>query len=115
MLNPRELEILNILWSTDQPMSSVDIMRERRLSESTVMTVLRKLLNSELVKVVGTAYSGNVLCRTYRPTMASREVVLYQVLEFQESVKNIVNTDDIMSAMIEKAAKEERAENENNI
>ena len=114
MLNPRELEILNILWGTSRPLTGMDIvMRGHKLSESTVMFVLRKLLERNLVEVVGKEYSGGNYARTYRPTIISKLEVLTQILEFQESVNNIVSTDEVMSLMIEKEAKEARADANN--
>lgn len=115
MLNPRELEILNILWGTNRPLTGMDIiMRGNRLPEPTVMCVLKKLLELKLVEVVGKEYSGGKYARTYRPTVKSKVHVLSQILDFQESVNNIVSTDDVISLMIEKEAKEARAD-ENNI
>lgn len=109
MIHPRELEILNILWGTYEELSSTDIIiRHGGLTQSTVVYVLNKLLRHELVEVVGEKHCGNVLARTYRPTIRSKTAVLEQVLEKYDTISNIVSVDDIMSAMIEKAAREEK-------
>ena len=51
MINPRELEILNILWNSEEPMTSSQIVNVGdMLSQSTVQTVLRKLLKAKLVE-----------------------------------------------------------------
>ena len=77
MLNPRELDVLNILWKSDQPMMATDIVNAGEgLTQSTVTAVLRKLLRANLVEVAGVTHSGKVLSRTYRPTEASREAIL---------------------------------------
>ena len=53
-LNPRELDVLNILWSTDKEMTSTDIVNEMRgLTQSTVIAVLRKLAKDGFVEVAG--------------------------------------------------------------
>ena len=53
-MNQRELDILNILWSTDEPMTAIDIVNKRKgFTQSTVTSVLRKLLNAELVQIEG--------------------------------------------------------------
>lgn len=68
-LNPRELDVLNILWKSEEAMTSTDIVNEMRgLTQSTVIAVLRKLLKDDLVEVCGVTHSGKVLSRTYRPT-----------------------------------------------
>ena len=75
-MNPRELDVLNILWRSDEPMMATDIVNAKLgLTQSTVTAVLRKLLADNLVEVVGITHSGRVLSRTYRPTEASRELI----------------------------------------
>ena len=88
-MNPRELDVLNILWKSDEPMTSTDIVNEQKgLTQSTVIAVLRKLLKDELVEVSGVTHSGKVLSRTYRPTEASREIILEN---FQNDYRNFCN------------------------
>ena len=54
MMNPRELDVLNILWKSEAPMMATDIVNAGEgLTQSTVTAVLRKLLNAKLVEVVG--------------------------------------------------------------
>ncbi len=75
-LNPRELDVLNVLWSTDREMTSTDIVNEMRgLTQSTVIAVLRKLTKDGFVEVAGVTHSGKVLSRTYRPTEQSKDYI----------------------------------------
>lgn len=57
MMNPRELDVLDILWKSEEPMMATDIVNagglDSGLTQSTVTAVLRKLLNAQLVEVVG--------------------------------------------------------------
>ena len=77
MMNPRELDVLNILWKSEQPMMATDIVNAGEgLTQSTVTAVLRKLLHAKLVEVAGVTHSGKVLSRTYRPTEASKDAIL---------------------------------------
>ena len=88
MIHPRELEILNILWNSEEALTSSDIVAEgNRLSQSTVQAVLRKLLNEGLVQVEGVTHSGNVLSRTYKPTEASREAIKEQYVNNYFSIQ----------------------------
>lgn len=100
-LNPRELDVLNILWKSEEAMTSTDIVNEMRgLTQSTVIAVLRKLLQDELVEVCGVTHSGKVLSRTYRPTEASREVILNNFATDYKNFKNVVSKSDICAAIL---------------
>lgn len=102
MLNPREFDILNILWSADREMTSTDIADEMDgLTQSTVLAVLRRLLKGGFVDIVGVTHSGKVLSRTYRPTEKSKEILLDSFLELYSSFANIVEPELIASKILE--------------
>ncbi len=112
-LNPRELDVLNILWKTDEPMTSTDIVNERRgLTQSTVIAVLRKLLKDDLVEVAGVTHSGKVLSRTYRPTPASKDVIMNNFTGDYASFKNVISKSDLCAAIlgIEQSPEQMKAE-----
>ena len=100
-LNQRELDVLNILWKSEEPMTSTEIVNEMRgLTQSTVIAVLRKLLKDNLVEVCGVTHSGKVLSRTYRPTEASREVILNNFATDYANFRNVVSKSDICAAIL---------------
>lgn len=100
-LNPRELDVLNILWKSGQPMTSTDIVNEMRgLTQSTVIAVLRKLLKDNLVEVCGVTHSGKVLSRTYRPTEKSKEVILNDFVELYERFRAVVPADQLVQEIL---------------
>lgn len=100
-LNPRELDVLNILWKTDEPMTSTDIVNEQRgLTQSTVIAVLRKLLKDDLVEVAGVTHSGKVLSRTYRPTEESRKVIMDNFAGDYANFKNVISKSDLCAAIL---------------
>lgn len=100
-LNLRELDVLNILWKSDEPMTSTDIVNEQRgLTQSTVIAVLRKLLSDELVEVTGVTYSGKVLSRTYRATEKSRKVIMDNFADDYASFKNVVTKSEMCAAIL---------------
>lgn len=106
MIHPREIEILNILFASEEPMISADIVEKgNRLSQSTVQAVLRKISKEGLVTVEGVTHSGNVLSRTYRPTEKARELVKQQFIESYESIKHIVYVDEIIKELRERGTK----------
>ncbi len=101
MLNDREFDVLNILWKTQEPMTSTDIVNEMRgLTQSTVIAVLRNLLKDELVEVSGVTHSGKVLSRTYRPTEKSKEVILNDFVELYERFRAVVPADQLVQEIL---------------
>ena len=101
-MNPRELDVLNILWKSDEPMTSTDIVNEQKgLTQSTVIAVLRKLLKDELVEVSGVTHSGKVLSRTYRPTEASREIILENFQNDYRTFCNVIPKSTLCAAILE--------------
>ncbi len=100
-MNPRELDVLDILWKSDEPMMATDIVNAKTgLTQSTVTAVLRKLLNENLVEVVGITHSGRVLSRTYRPTEASRDIILQDFTESYNSFSNVINESTLCAAIL---------------
>lgn len=101
-LNPRELDVLNILWSTDREMTSTDIVNEMRgLTQSTVIAVLRKLAKDGFVEVAGVTHSGKVLSRTYRPTEASKDYIAQHFAEDYASFTNVISQSDMCAAILQ--------------
>ena len=112
-MNPRELDVLNILWRSDEPMMATDIVNAKLgLTQSTVTAVLRKLLADNLVEVVGITHSGRVLSRTYRPTVASRELILKDFTETYNSFSDVISESTICAAILtqDKAPEKAKAE-----
>ena len=100
-LNPRELDVLNILWSTNKEMTSTDIVNEMRgLTQSTVIAVLRKLAKDGFVEVAGVTHSGKVLSRTYRPTENSKEYITDHFTEDYTCFKNVISKSDMCAAIL---------------
>jgi len=100
-LNPRELDVLNILWKSEDAMMATDIVNAGEgLTQSTVTAVLRKLLKDDLVEVVGITHSGRVLSRTYRPTENSREVILQNFTHTYSCFNNIISESTLCAAIL---------------
>lgn len=101
MMNPRELDVLNILWQCDEPMMATDIVNMGQgLTQSTVTAVLRKLLHANLVEVVGVTHSGKVLSRTYRPTEASRDIILKDFTDSYNCFRSIITKSSLFAALL---------------
>ena len=99
-MNQRELDVLNILWKSDEPMMATDIVNiGEELTQSTVTAVLRKLLNEELVEVVGITHSGRVLSRTYRPTEKAKQCIMEHFIEQYNMFRDIVKPEELYAAI----------------
>lgn len=99
-MNQRDLDVLNVLWSTDEPMTAIDIANERKeLTQSTVTAVLRKLLKVELIQIEGVTHSGKVLSRTYRPTEASKTAILDYFTKQYASFSNVFPPETLYKAI----------------
>lgn len=101
MINPRELDVLNILWNSDHPMMATEIVNSGEgLTQSTVTAVLRKLLHAKLVEIVGVTHSGKVLSRTYRPTETSRDIILKDFTDNYSAFRNVIPKSNLFAALL---------------
>lgn len=99
-MNPRELDVLNILYQTEEPMMVTDIVKAGEgLTQSTVTAVLRTLLKKELVEVTGVTYSGKVLSRTYRPTQMSKDAIMAHFVEQYKHFHSIITPEELLEAI----------------
>ncbi len=99
-LNSRDLDVLNILHKTDEPMMATDIVNAAEgLTQSTVTAVLRKLLRDRLVEVVGIAHSGKVLSRTYRPTENAKKTIMEYFIGQYSMFKDVIKQEELQAAI----------------
>ncbi len=98
----RDLDILNILWNSEKPMTASEIVATGdALTTNTVQAVLRKLLKQAWVEVADIVYSGTVLCRSYRPTMTSKEFALTQLAEEFKELQSEVSTSSLVATLLD--------------
>ena len=72
-LTKKELEIMEILWDNDKPLTASDIKEKHTVNPNTVEACLRTLLKKEKIKVADIVYSNTVLCRSYTPVLKRDE------------------------------------------
>lgn len=98
--NERDLDILNILCSNSEPMTAMDIVDQQKgLSQSTVISILRKLLKDELIKVDGMVPVGKVTSRTFSPTPLVKEYILSYYLDLYQRTHNIISAEEIFKTI----------------
>lgn len=76
-LNPREIDILHILWEAKKPLLAAEMATDN-MSSDTVYTTLKKMREKELVKAADFAKKGIIFGRCYLPTIEMDE---YELLD----------------------------------
>jgi len=116
MMNPKEIEVLKILMHAEEPMSLPDFFKvEPALVKSTVAAALAKLLREGNIEVVGIAYSGKAICRTYRPTAQAKDALQNSITSGYNGISEFVSIPEMCMSLLKlnkdpKTAKEELAE-----
>lgn len=81
-LTKRETQIMNVLWSSDEPLSAHDILvLAPELSRNTIQIVLKKLQTIGFIEVAGFGYNKNALTRTFRPIISQSEYIQSSLTE----------------------------------
>jgi len=102
MMNPREIDVLNVLWGAGEPMTATEIVDADNsvgLTQSTVIAVLRKLLEAGLVEACGITHSGKVMSRQYQPTPKSKELLLENFLNEYRMFMKVISIDEMKDAL----------------
>ena len=101
-LTSREVDIMNILWTSGKPLIASEIADCRPdLTINTVQAVLRKLLKYQLVEVADIVYSGTVLSRSYRPTITSEEFAVHEVTSDYLAFEKTLSKPLLVSALLD--------------
>ena len=113
MLNPKELEVLQIIDNSQSPLALPDILAQRsNLVKSTVAAALAKLLKNELIEVAGIGRSGNVICRTYTSTPLARTLLLENLSNAYLQVSDIISTSDLCASLLHTNTDPQKAKEE---
>ena len=101
-LTNREMDILNILWNSEEPLVASEITkRDDTLTVNTVQATLRKLLKQELVEVADIVYSGTVLSRRYRPTVDSKDFAVQEFSAQLQNFKKNITASRLVATLLE--------------
>lgn len=104
-LTKRELEIMTILWESQQPLIASDIAKHGdNMTINTAQALIKKLLQRDYVKVADIVYSGTVLSRSYT-TAISRDD--YEMQNILASYQNISDKQKGMSRFVSAFLEEE--------
>lgn len=119
LMTKKELEVMNVLWNSNTPMSTYDIgVIEPKLLDSTIRQVIQKLLKKGYIEISGVGYTKNSLTRKYVPTftqayylesLSSEKSSLQFVSNYIENSKDL-ETLDVLDKMIKEKLKEIKGE-----
>lgn len=68
-LTGKELDVMEILWKSDRPLTAADIRQLGTVNPNTIAVCLRTLLKKNAIKVADIVYSNTVLARSYVPVL----------------------------------------------
>ncbi len=79
-----EMEIMEALWSSQEPMSSaalIDAIPQRKWKERSIFAILDGLLKKELIYEAGFVRRGKTIARTFAPTMTYSDFLAQQMAQ----------------------------------
>lgn len=86
VLTKSELEIMDVFWATDMPLSRADLLErseEKNWKDSSVHILLNGLLNKDAIQEVGFVKRSKTYGRTFRPTMTREEYFASMIFSFR--------------------------------
>ena len=118
VLTKMEYEVMRVLWESDKPLSSREIMDSSAVEfkQSTVQTVLRTLLKEGWIEVGNVSIHTKVLAREFIPVVSNEEYaqsLLGKKGKFSMASRLIQQTDNVeelerLGELIEKRLKEKQ-------
>lgn len=89
MFKRNELEVMEVFWRADKPLTYHDIIDrspERTWKSSTIHFILNGLMSKHAVHIVGTVLSGKVYARQYAALITKNE---YTVAQIEDALSDI--------------------------
>lgn len=81
-LTPNELEIMELMWRENHPLSRTDIIElspDRSWKASSIHILLNKMLDKDAIKVDGFVRTGKNYGRTYSPALSNVDYLLMTI------------------------------------
>ncbi len=109
-LTRKELDILYVLWGTEEALSATKITEQAPdLNKNTVNALLRKLLRNGLIRVDDIGYSGTVLTRKYKAVLSHEEYMRQSIAEDTKKVMDTSSRRDLIFAILDSIEDREEA------
>lgn len=103
------MEIMNILWCSEEPLIASQVAFTSGLSLNTVNAVIKKLYRGEILEVADIVHSGTVLSRRYRPTLSHQEYATTTFIKQMKAIDNKMTTSQVVATLLEQEEDEPRA------
>lgn len=101
-ITQREIDILNILWNSNESLTASQIVNSRPdLTTNTVQAVLRKLLKNSFIKIDKIVYSGTVLSRSYCPAISQEAFMANQFRIQMQNINEKMGISDFVAAFLD--------------
>jgi len=124
ILTKNEIEIMEVLWSENRPLSGTEIIElspTRSWNESSIFILTRSLLKKNAIEIDGFVRSQTNYGRAFVPTLSADEYAIMQInvsrkernLSVTNLIFGIIDTEEIDSAVIdelERLLKEKKRE-----
>lgn len=113
VLTRSELEIMDVLWAAQAPLSRSDLLErsdEKNWKDSSVHILLNGLLRKEAIREEGFVKRGKTYARTFVPTMTREEYFAGMVYSFRHKpdlvglVEALLNRSDVTAQELEAIA-----------
>lgn len=110
VLTRSELEIMDVLWAAQAPLSRSDLLErsdEKNWKDSSVHILLNGLLRKEAIREEGFVKRGKTYARTFLPTMTREEYFAGMVYSFRHKpdlvglVEALLNRSDVTAQELE--------------
>ena len=99
VLTKSELEIMDVLWAADRPLSRSDLLErseEKNWKDSSIHILLNGLLQKEAIREAGFVKRSKTYGRTFIPTLTREEYFARMIFSF----RNKPNLVGLMEALL---------------
>lgn len=99
VLTKSELEIMDVLWAADRPLSRSDLLElseEKNWKDSSIHILLNGLLQKEAIREAGFVKRSKTYGRTFLPTLTREEYFARMIFSF----RNKPNLVGLMEALL---------------
>ncbi len=109
ILTARELDVLEVLWTSEKSLLASDIIKLKpSLSISSVQLSLRNLLKKDIIEIAEIVYSGTVLSRSYRPLLSKQELMNLNIISQFKNIDKNMTTTSIVATLLQHEKNEEK-------
>ncbi len=112
-LNPKEYNILNMIFHSEEPLSASQLIKiQPGLTVNIVQPAIRKLLKLKLIEVADISIDGNVLARRFQSTADAPDIIEKMFMDDYLRFKRLISGQSLFSALLRADHRPNDAQNE---